>query len=111
MAIGPLRALVGQERFVRLWFELAQGELVARDADRACTIGPVRTRLAQFLLDRERAGLGPYPLGIPRRVLARALAMRPETLCRVEAGLRAEGLIEGKGMFVKDRAGLSAIAG
>ena len=60
---------------------------------------PATARLSHFLLTAEQEppvpGMAtPAPLGLPRREMARVLAMRPETLSRALRRLEADGAID-----------------
>lgn len=70
-------------------------------------------RLVVWLLaEAERDGSdGAFTLAIPKQVIASRLSIKPETLSRIFARLRDDGLIrvEGERLEIRDRAGLQKL--
>ncbi|MCB1735049.1 MAG: Crp/Fnr family transcriptional regulator [Gammaproteobacteria bacterium] len=68
-------------------------------------------RLANFLLSQPQAENGDVVLDVPKYVLASRLSIKPETLSRIFAHLRDEGVInvDGDHLRILDRPGLRQI--
>ena len=69
--------------------ELVLGETRRREEERVTSSGSATSRVARYVLDRERTGGAPVTFA----VIARMLRMRPETLSRAVAALRDEGVL------------------
>lgn len=68
-------------------------ESARRVGERQALQGPALRRVARFLLQHSEADGSGEPLKTPHRVLAGMLGMRPETLSRTLADLRAAGAL------------------
>ena len=87
--------------------ELVLGETRRREEERVTSSGSATSRVARYVLDRERTGGAPVTFA----VIARMLRMRPETLSRAVAALRDEGVLSGtRALEVLDRPRLVALA-
>lgn len=70
------------------------------------TLRDATHRLAQYLLQEvpeQRPGATTFQLSVPKHLLASRLSIQPETLSRILARMRAEGLIEVKGSQIELR--------
>jgi CRP-like cAMP-binding protein len=89
---------------------LALDELARLHGERAALTGSATERVARYLLALAAAPLG-RPPPTDRRLLARILAMRPETVSRALASLRRAGALGARGLRVADPAALARAAG
>ena len=91
--------------------KMALSEATRQRRERLSTTGSAPSRLARYLIDRDQGEPTARPPKLQRRVLARMLEMRPETLSRAIAALRRRGAISGGPMLrVVDAARLAEIA-
>jgi len=93
--------------------DCAVEEVVRRAVEREGLSGTALVRLARFLVRSIPAREGPErPLELKALVLARVLAMRPETLSRALSELRGRGVMgPGRDLSILDPEALAAIAG
>lgn len=86
-------------------------EASRRVGERQALQGPARRRLARFLLQQSQTDAGGEPFETPHVVLASMLGMRPETLSRALADLRAAGaLARGRAVRVASERRLRELA-
>jgi CRP-like cAMP-binding protein len=81
---------------LRMIVERAIDEMVRSIGDRRNLGGRSVVRVARFLLQRERMGLGHEPFTVPHHILARMIGMRAETFSRALRQLRQHGAVEGR---------------
>ena len=109
--INQPHSLPRDHQLLRSLLSLAAAEIARADQENWLLRGSAASRLARLLLERQRANLASYPLTIERRLLARVLGIRPETLCRAERKLRERGVVtDDRNLFILDPDQLDQIA-
>lgn len=70
-------------------------------------------RLVAYLLSQSGGEAGEVRLNLPKQIIASRLSMKPETLSRILARLRAQALVEVSGdtLLLKDKSGLRRLLG
>lgn len=98
----------GPDTPARAMFDLLADEVLQRQREQFWREGDVLVRLARLLLALEEGSPKGSPLS--KQLLARILAMRPETLSRCLRRLEASGLIDAATTHVREPEGLSRVA-
>ncbi|MBK1672296.1 Crp/Fnr family transcriptional regulator [Ectothiorhodospira shaposhnikovii] len=70
-------------------------------------------RLVAYLLSQSGGEAGEIRLNLPKQIIASRLSMKPETLSRILARLRAQALVEVSGdtLLLRDKSGLRRLLG
>ncbi len=85
--------------------ELLVQEVEQKLSERHAVVGSAVSRLAKYLVAHAEGPGGNRPLTVPLRMVSQTLAMRPETLSRAMATLRAAGAVaRGRTVVVRDLA-------